>query len=107
MFHPAYLLYVIITLVHANPTELQETITHKKNCVKNNDLFTVPAEQKCSMYGCNRLARKETYYYECLSCQRTSDILTKLWMCILHQPSGCSEPAITYTEESTGDWKGI
>ncbi|PLW33760.1 hypothetical protein PCANC_16268 [Puccinia coronata f. sp. avenae] len=60
MFHPASLLYVIITLVDANPTELQETITHKEHCVKNNDLFTIPAEQKCPMDGCNRLARKET-----------------------------------------------
>ncbi|PLW29542.1 hypothetical protein PCASD_15971 [Puccinia coronata f. sp. avenae] len=60
MFHPASLLYVIITLVDANPTEIQETITHKEHCVKNNDLFTIPAEQKCPMDGCNRLARKET-----------------------------------------------
>ncbi|PLW33771.1 hypothetical protein PCANC_16267 [Puccinia coronata f. sp. avenae] len=59
------------------------------------------------MGECNYLGRRKTYYYGCLRCERTSDILTEWWMCIDHQPPGNSEPAITITRKSTGTWQGV
>jgi hypothetical protein len=101
---------VIITLVGADPTYLQDTIPHAEGCaVKKKFIsFSVPADEKCAMGECNYLGRRKTYYYECLRCERTSDILTEWWMCIDHQPPRTSvEPAITITRKSTVTWQGV